>query len=1671
MPERHCQADDGAGRSGHDIISPSSEHSATCSPPPPPPHFNPPAGFPADSPSETISPPGSASIASPTKFFPLDVAPFRPSSPSIHRISTESVPTPRSEASSVSSNQSAHSEGGDHLVEMRERLRSESLTSSTPPGRSRASSQATHEGSRLSVTSSNASSETVIDDTAEEQHYERSGPMRRLSAGVLAGFEEAPDLPVEHAWDSVWPAASSIHRHVLPEPGLARFPMAPVSPFVTPSFSPAVIPTTSSSRRPKSPSLESHDPISPMRSSAQSPGIAPFRFSPRMDANSPTADHPHTIPDLGDYGRRPSISSDAALIPKASPTVGAVPITTSKHGRSLSTSSQHSPRALPPQNQPQIPPLSGPANRLTNPGASPPLVSSTASSSSALKGRPRGHSLSSVARNKSGLEPLTQASIRSPSPLTGFAHPAFNLSPHPSPGSSPRNSPRFSPHPSPKLSSHTEKQKPAPAAESIHEIIKSLSPSSVPPPIALPPPVTQPQSSLSPPSSSSPHIPSHRSPSPPLYVPLARPAIFRRAISDYESIQRPNNRSTPVNIQRTLSDSTETGKADRDRDKIAYVKTPGVTYGDMLGPVISGGSRLSDKEMWKRMSPRRSPLSLPSLSPVTGGVSDEHEVVQSPMAMTHEEKADLEQAHMERNRVSSPIGDRQGQVPITSEGQIQNPYADWPGEPITSTVPAHDQMNEPYSHEIGLVDEGDVLPPADAASAVPAIGFDEEGLNTVERIFLLSRAEYPFHRAYIARVLGDLLNEVDPCESVEYVLPLLSGLSMDEDESVKEAFAQELHRILWYFYSTCKLQLDEVEGQGEYGVDQAGMMEQAEQAYEQGQQSAEAEDAAQKTVTITSEGVDVVHKPTPAEIDADSIVVDVTPLHRQSFNSSGSTTQSSSGSSRPIGSSNISSGDDAFDLSTPGSSVSEGTAYSPGMFINPHADDEDGSIVKEGVLVDRPPLQVSFFTPLIGSLLLSQNPVVSESVRNGVVNILARLRGQGELTVEVWGQSALQPEPDERRTFQTQMGPHQHDLRPFTPEDKLMVECELLQNIIIGMGNLSTDTSEMDFGDSEAAEDQETFQAQLIQEAITGQATSINLIGAVCETYTEEEVLEHGFVDELLRAGSEDGIVRAEAAVAMSSLAKRAPVEQVHRMIPLFEQLCDDVYDQVRQSVCMALPALCKRIESLDYRREFAIKSIQTLTSASEDVRMSALEMLGEMIYIFHEDPRGPPQELLDIYLDDSEVEDGTTDSDWDTIAIFNIRDLFGRLQARAGEKVKATTAACLHELAKILTPSQVAEDLLPVYSALLKGTEEVRERVFEHVEVIIASVPTEIGWELFQNLANSWQEGTLGGWRAREKLAWRIPSFLQTFAGWGGQERVLEMMKAALLDPFAAVRDGATSGIPKSYEVITKDPKSHIAYSFHSILLELGRSSSFKQRLTFVRCLREFVKPPPNRNAFEDYFLPQLSPLACDVVDIRLSLAQIIADLFVVGAYYADVAQGIPQQIRELATGLAKDEAVDVRNTVRKVDLSSFEKGKGVPYEIEDTSAPNRAAKPDNMDEQTISDEAPTSRNDAAGAIGMPSTGSTSASIGASESSNSSAITSASLSRSSSSQSSVSAKDTPTRNCSPRAQIPQATEDVSHDKSESFYSSEDLNNEETPTLSQKEWFGEQTTVELESWG
>ncbi|KAJ3742232.1 armadillo-type protein [Lentinula detonsa] len=89
-------------------------------------------------------------------------------------------------------------------------------------------------------------------------------------------------------------------------------------------------------------------------------------------------------------------------------------------------------------------------------------------------------------------------------------------------------------------------------------------------------------------------------------------------------------------------------------------------------------------------------------------------------------------------------------------------------------------------------------PPDDAT-------LDDEGLSTLERIYLYSRSKSSFHRVFIASALPELLEQVTPREAIEYVLPLLNTLAMDDDEMVKEAFSSKLVTIIWWFFTHCQL--------------------------------------------------------------------------------------------------------------------------------------------------------------------------------------------------------------------------------------------------------------------------------------------------------------------------------------------------------------------------------------------------------------------------------------------------------------------------------------------------------------------------------------------------------------------------------------------------------------------------------------------------------------------------------------------------------------------------------------------------------------------------------------------------------------------------------------------------------------------------------------------------
>ena len=142
------------------------------------------------------------------------------------------------------------------------------------------------------------------------------------------------------------------------------------------------------------------------------------------------------------------------------------------------------------------------------------------------------------------------------------------------------------------------------------------------------------------------------------------------------------------------------------------------------------------------------------------------------------------------------------------------------------------------------------------------------------------------------------------------------------------------------------------------------------------------------------------------------------------------------------------------------------------------------------------------------------------------------------------------------------------------------------------------------------------------------------------------------------------------------------------------------------------------------------------------------------------------------------------------------LRDLYSRLLERATERILVSIAAALHELAKILDTPDVVRDLLPAFKRCMTGSEEVRERLFEHVDVFLGRLDQSTGREMLRTFATWWTSGEIGRWRAREQFASHIPDLLNIFPGDESAATVLRLTDMALHDPFASVREAAAKGV-----------------------------------------------------------------------------------------------------------------------------------------------------------------------------------------------------------------------------------------------------------------------------------
>lgn len=149
---------------------------------------------------------------------------------------------------------------------------------------------------------------------------------------------------------------------------------------------------------------------------------------------------------------------------------------------------------------------------------------------------------------------------------------------------------------------------------------------------------------------------------------------------------------------------------------------------------------------------------------------------------------------------ASPLPSRAGPSTVS----IIRDYA-WPQEPASFIT----------------VDDAAFPMGADAISADANLDFtefDSEGLNALEKIYLFSRSRASFHRVFILhalpRYLGaddaengypsrELVDQMSSEDAVEYVLPLLNGLALDEGKFYSAVTSQMTHSAFHVRLTLC----------------------------------------------------------------------------------------------------------------------------------------------------------------------------------------------------------------------------------------------------------------------------------------------------------------------------------------------------------------------------------------------------------------------------------------------------------------------------------------------------------------------------------------------------------------------------------------------------------------------------------------------------------------------------------------------------------------------------------------------------------------------------------------------------------------------------------------------------------------------------------------------------
>lgn len=309
--------------------------------------------------------------------------------------------------------------------------------------------------------------------------------------------------------------------------------------------------------------------------------------------------------------------------------------------------------------------------------------------------------------------------------------------------------------------------------------------------------------------------------------------------------------------------------------------------------------------------------------------------------------------------------------------------------------------------------------------------------------------------------------------------------------------------------------------------------------------------------------------------------------------------------------------------------------------------------------------------------------------------------------------------------------------------------------------------------------------------------------------------------------------------------------------VPIFLSLCEDPIWNVRQSILFSLPALLSRLPP-EHKSNQALRTLRRAYNDSQkEVRTGVLEVLGEVIYAFHGDEPGPPEEIVQMFIGEegrdwyspestafdaymnnlkkpwvppslaakmraaSGFEDssgtstpispkGGSDPARPLICAFNLpaviltlgrtrwddlRALYIFLAKTGTVNVRQTLAASIGEVARIVGPVNARRDLVARWWDFARSKEAVvRRKAVEALELFLQAVDVQDRVQIAASLEDVWANSWTG-WREREVFA-------GAFAGVAGAlvscspATVRGLVRMSLRDPYAAVRNAAIHAV-----------------------------------------------------------------------------------------------------------------------------------------------------------------------------------------------------------------------------------------------------------------------------------